>query len=277
MAPSIERPHGRTKYLEEQCHCGICTDANTAYQRNRRRQQAYGRPASVDAEPVRQHLRALSAAGLGWRRAADLAGVNHSVVSCVLYGQNGNPPTKRIRTAFAKQLLAVEAGPDTLADVASMDITRSRRQLQALVATGRTQQELAIRLGMSPFNFGRLLFKQQNITLAKQRDIDALYDELWEKPPSDTSSARRARRYARQHEFAPPQAWDDDTISNPEAKPEGVAYSLSRGRGRPRKLPADDELLWLLRLESPISVARRFGVTEEAVEQARGRAEKRSA
>lgn len=277
MASAIERPHGRAKYIEERCRCRICRNANTAYQRNRRRQQAYGRPASVDAEPVRRHLRALSEAKIGWRRAAELAGVSPSAVSYILWGQPGHPPAKRIRRATAEKILAVEADSAVIADAALVDITRSRRQLQALIATGRTQQELALRLGMAPENFAAMLHHRQNVTAARQRKIDELYDELWDKPPADSPSARRARRYAQQHAFAPPMAWDDDALSDPDAEPEGVAYAAARARGRARQLPPDDELLELLTTNSPAAVARRFGVTPAAVERARYRAKRRAA
>ncbi len=55
----------------------------TAWDRHKRRMVAYGRwrPPYVDAGPARQRLQELQAAGIGWRRAAELAGLDKSIVS----------------------------------------------------------------------------------------------------------------------------------------------------------------------------------------------------
>lgn len=263
-----ERPHGRAKYVMEGCRCDVCRAANAEYQRHRSRQRAYGRPLSVDAEPVRQHLLALRNTGIGRRRAAELAGVSHSAVSHILYGQTGYPPAKRIRPETAAKILAIDpADIRRFTDKTRVDITGSRRRLQALVASGRTQRELAVRLGITPANFWIFMHRQTGITVAKQRQISELYDELWNRPPADGSSARHARAYAKRHGWAPPLAWDDDTIDDPTAEPAGVE-EVRRKPGGQSKLPPSDELRWLLSQQSLRSVAQRYGVRPDTIEQA---------
>lgn len=217
-----ERPHGRAKYVMEHCPCDVCREANNAYQRNRKRQRGYGRAAYVDAEPARAHLRALGAAGIGWRRAAELAGLSSSVVSKLLYGRTGCAPSKRIRAATAEKILAVEVSADALADKAVVDATGTRRRLRALVAIGWTQSQLAELLGLTPNNFGPLVHGRSSVTAARRRAVVQLYDELWDKPPADDALARKSRRYAQRQGWVPPLAWDDDEIDNPAARPAGV-------------------------------------------------------
>ncbi|WP_051124631.1 hypothetical protein [Amycolatopsis benzoatilytica] len=217
-----ERPHGRAKYVREHCPCDVCREANNAYQRDRKRQRGYGRAAYVDAEPACAHLRALGDAGIGWRRAAELAGLSTSVVSKLLYGQTSRAPSKRVRAATAEKILAVEINAEGMAAHAIVDATGTRRRLCALVAIGWTQTQLAELLGLTPNNFWPLIHGQPNITAARRRAVVQLYDDLWDKPPADDALARKSRRYAQRHGWVPPLAWDDDKIDNPAARPAGV-------------------------------------------------------
>jgi hypothetical protein len=269
------RPHGRAKYVVEKCRCHTCRTDARAYERNRRRQRAYGRQAYVDAEPVREHVRQLQAAGLGWKRIAALAGLDHSVVWKLIYGDRSrfDGPSKRIRPATAEKILAVRATLDNLGDTVPVDATGTRRRLEALVAIGWSKSKLADRLGMLPSNFGGVMQRGQ-LHAATVRAVRKLYDELWNvRPPEETHrdkiSASRARRYAREHGFAPPLAWDDDQIDDPDARPDGVEPRRARG-----SLPPADELRFLLNAgESRAAIAARFGVREDTVERALKRAD----
>ena len=88
--------------------------------------------------------------------------------------------------------------------------------------------------------------------------ISAVYDELWATPGPDKGVASKARTLG----HAPPLAWDDDTIDDPAARPEGVATS------RGRKLPPTEELLFLIEAgETLASLAQRFRVKPESIER----------
>ena len=75
------RPHGtHVKYVVEHCHCDECRAANRAYERKRTREnleRRYGArpPIYIDATDARDHLFALSAAGIGPLQVERLAGV----------------------------------------------------------------------------------------------------------------------------------------------------------------------------------------------------------
>ncbi len=268
------RPHGRAKYVVEKCRCDVCRADANAYNRNRVRQRAYGRPAYVDAEPARQHIARLQEFGIGWKRVAMLAGMDHSTLWKLLYGdrQRFGRPSKRIRPETERKILAVEAKPENLAGGTPIPAFGAQRRLQALVAIGWSQSKLAERLGISPANF---TFTMRNgmLRASTVRAIRRLYEELWNTLPPDQShrdkiSVSRARNYAKAHKWVPPMAWDDDTIDDPAAVPEGGDTTAERRRG---KLPEADEIRFLLLSESKHAVAARFGVKVATIDQALAR------
>lgn len=214
----------------DRCRCTPCMQACRRYERQRRRLMAYGQwQPYVDAEPVRQHVEKLRAFGLSWMRVAELSGVPRGSVSKLVYGDGprGMAPSKRMRPKNVAAILALEPNEDILPDGALVDGTGTRRRLTALVAVGWSQSRLAERLGMDSTNLNRLLLKVEGpVRCSTARATRALYDELWnQQPPQDQHrqkiSANRARNYARDRGWAPPMAWDDDTIDDPRARPAG--------------------------------------------------------
>lgn len=213
------------------CKCKPCRTTSNRYMARRTRLMAYGQwHPFVDAQPVRDHLRALGAAGLGWMRASRLAGVSTGTVSRLLYGNTtrGTGPTKRVRPATAAALLAIRADIDTLADGAQIDAAGTHRRLQALIALGWTQAKLAKRLGMEKTQLSALLRDRRYVMVRTARQVRALYNELWDQAPPETTSrervaANRARQYAADRGWVLPQMWDDDVIDDPAAGPEVAA------------------------------------------------------
>jgi hypothetical protein len=227
-APS--RPHGNAKYHLENCRCPVCCKAASDYDNNRRRAIAYGRwQPFVDAEPVRQHVRALGEFGIGSIRAAKLAGVSTGGVSKLLYGDNlrGLAPTKRVRPETALKLLAVEPVLDNLGQRTVVDGTGTRRRLQALVYAGWTQSELARRMQMNRSNFARTI-DSGLVEVATLKTVRALYDQLWRTDPVEAGvpahRATAARQIATSRGWAPIGAWDDDRIDDPAAYPDWTGH-----------------------------------------------------
>lgn len=275
-----DRPHGTyAKYTAEHCRCDECREANRAYNERRNRQILYGQwQPFVDAEPVRDHVRYLQAAGMGWRRIAAAAGVTSSVVNKLLYGcpSRGAAPSKRLRAATAEAILAVQPSLDALGAHTHVDGAGTRRRLQALVACGWSVAALGRRLGVTPQNMTRLMVAERVYATTARRVI-TVYDGLWNAPPprrtsGEKGSVSRALKLARQREWPPPMAWDDESIDDPAAVPDGTELEP----GHPsRALPPDDELLWLLEQgETSASIALRFRVKERSVYTAVWRARK---
>ena len=258
------------------CRCGPCARANRAAENERTRLIAYGRwEPYVDAGPTREHLRALGEAGIGWRRAATLAGVSTGSVSKILYGgPGGRPPAQRVRPETEAAILAVYPAPALLAGRAPVDATGTRRRMQALVACGWSQARLAARLGVLPSNFGDVMYRRPTVTAATARAAERIYDELWDKAPPESAhrekiAASRARRYAAARGWAPPLAWDN--IDDPQALP-AEGWQREPGAGRPRGagLAAEARELEELGLTRE-EVARRLGVVPASLARAMAR------
>lgn len=228
------REHGtRTRYVNGPdandqpgpCRCDACRTANRVFaagcrQRVLHQQWGVAQPALIDAQPARDHVRQLTATGLGWKRVAELAGVNDSTLGNLLYGRAGRGPARRIRRDTAARLLAVTAVP--VADGAYVNAAGTQRRLQALVTLGWSQSELARQLGMFPTNF-TIMLSRDLVTARRARAARALYEELWDQLPApqtrtQRSGVTRARRHAAAQGWLPPAAWDDDLIDLPDAE-----------------------------------------------------------
>jgi hypothetical protein len=240
---------GENDVQGQPCRCDDCKAANRAAENQRNRQILYGRwQPYTDAEPVREHLRALSECGLGGKRVIALTGISSGVISKLLYGGPGDrPPTRRVRPETAERILAVQPSPETLGGRALVDATATRRRVQALVAVGYPLSAVAARLGKTVQNFSPALDGPQ-VTAATARAVYALYDELWDVPPDESAhrakiSASRARNMARAKSWPPPMAWDDETIGDPAA---GPAEGWQR-KGRLRPAEVAEEARELLR------------------------------
>lgn len=262
----------RAKYVHEKCRCAPCRRACSDYEQWRTRQLAYGRTAYVDAEPIREHLRALAAAGMGWKTAADRAELSRSTVNKLLYGcrARGMGPSKRVRRRTAAAVLGVTATLDDLADNARVPALGSRRRLQALVAVGWSQPRLASRMGMTTQNFNKLIHHADGVAARTARRVMEMYAELWDQPPAEhdqysRASASRARNHARRRGWPPPQAWDDQLIDDAAALPDcGDAGRNVLELAEVEHLAASGAHIG--------EIARRLGVTPAAIEQARYRA-----
>ncbi|MCV7084113.1 hypothetical protein H7H37_26460 [Mycolicibacterium insubricum] len=201
---------------------GMC---HPHYEQYRKRRHAYGSWESryTDAAPVRAHIDALLAAGVGRRRIAELAGIRRSVVQQVLNGRGdrGTGPSNRMLKTNADKILAVTI-PElaekhtVLAAGALVPAVGTARRLQALVAFGYPQSWLATRLGATPTNATRWFHNTDSqILAATARAVAVLFAELQLTPGPSARARHRGARLG----WAPPMAWDEDTIDDPDATP----------------------------------------------------------
>lgn len=220
--------HGtRTAYVLDRCKCRPCLDANRREENTRRRAQLYGRydVGRVDAQPVREHIRELMAAGIGVKRIAKVSGVAVSTIGKVLYGDRSRnmPPRARVARHVHERIMAVQPGIPAMAAGASVDATGAHRRAQALIAIGWSMSRVGSMVGMESGNFWRFM-KAPKCTVTTHLAMARVYDMCWNDPQNGTdwhskAAATRARNYAKDHGWAPPLAWDDDEIDNPAAVP----------------------------------------------------------
>jgi transcriptional regulator with XRE-family HTH domain len=194
---------------------------NSCYQTYRNKQVAYGRwqTVMVDAGPVRAHLLALRAAGIGNRRIGELSGVSRSALQKMSRNRPGTdqPLRSNVWRSTANRILAIPLEVDNRGYGVRIDSTGSLRRLRALQAIGWTQTEIAHRIGWTLQNLNRYFISDPaRINRGTAVTIAKVFNELQLIPgPSE-----RSRRHARKHGWAPPLAWDEDTIDDPAAKPD---------------------------------------------------------
>lgn len=192
----------------------------------------------VDAQPVREHVQAIRAAGMSLADLAAATGVGRGGLDHLLWGKpcDGLPPAARIRTETADALLNYWPRLDdyTAAD-AHVDATGTRRRLRALAATGWTWHAIAERAGIPQSTVERAS-RRAMVTAATARAIRDLYDTVG-GPPAERHGitpwiAARTRRRATAAGWPPPAAWDDDHIDDPAAQADGDATT---GPSRPKR------------------------------------------
>jgi transcriptional regulator with XRE-family HTH domain len=219
----LTRDHGYARYKLDGCRCNVCGYANAVYYDRRVLAMRRGQwQPFVNAEPVREHIRALRSCGLGLRTIAQAAGVDRKRLQAVTNGRpdRGTPPQEKVRPELAAAILAVEPTLNLLPDKTVIDGAGVRRRLQALVRVGWSQAKLAERIGWTPSNFTTLL-SGRPVTAGSVRLVRGLYDDLWNQAPPEDShhdkiAANRARNHATAQGWLPPQAWDDDLIDVPD-------------------------------------------------------------
>ncbi len=166
----------------------------------------------VDPAPVCAHLKALSSAGIGYRRVASLAGVSTRTLWRILY--QGSRPTQ----ATAAMLLAVHAGAGPAEKWAPA--IGSTRRLQALRALGWSVDYLSARLDMTTTAVSQLALERRTNTFRSTAvKVNALYADLSMTFPPMSPAEERNRGFARRRGWFPPLAWDDETLDDPAALP----------------------------------------------------------
>ncbi len=164
-----ERPHGtRLRYVSG-CRCVPCRAANSRYESSRLRRRARGEwNGYVSAAAARDHLLALSAKGMGYKRVAALAKVSCSVVAKVRFRTR-----LQIRAVTERRILAVTFVPSR-ATLVSAGPTWTL--LNKLIAEGYPAVRLARWLGM-PKSTG-LQIGRRRVTHRTAVKVRALYRRL---------------------------------------------------------------------------------------------------
>jgi hypothetical protein len=258
------------------CRCRACRAGNAARAESRRRAIAYGRYQPWgDIQAVRDHIGVLRASGISLTKLAELAELTVRCVHRLDHPCNGRPQTIRVTAETARQILAVRPSLDQLDDWVVVDASGSRRRLQALVAIGHCQSALGHRLGLPPTLMTHVM-SQPRMIARKARAVRALYDELWNVPPDESTPAARAGvkkalRMAEARGWAPPMAWDDDTIDDPAAGPAGGWQRRSGKLIRAVELAEDAAFVREhggYRNATSEQVAMRLGVKRDALDKA---------
>lgn len=207
------------------CRCGQCRHLRKMErQRNRSRMRAYGRDYTVPRvplAPVRSHVVQLMQHG-GLERIADAAQVSRSAVLDIYFGYRGaakkaRPAPTTVRASTAQRIMSI--APDDI-DAAFVSATGTRRRLQALVAVGYSESELARALGVLVTNLSPLMLgSRPRVTVSTYRAVCDLFAANWANPVR-SAAGDRARALAKRNGWSGPLAWDD--IDDPTETPNVV-------------------------------------------------------
>lgn len=236
-----------TKCGHPQYARGLCRNH---YNKTLRRHTAYGTWTSTltPAAPIAAHIHALRAAGLSNSTIAERTGLSTATIQ-------RSTKQKSCHQATADAILAIHIPTDIVREAAGgrmIDATGTQRRIQALVATGYTYRALGEHLGIRHSSVWRILEETQ-VQAKTARNVLDVYNRLSMTPGGSQRAISRATRRG----WAPPLAWDDDTIDNPDATPD-TGTTTRRGDS-----DIDERLDELERLvsygERPIDAMRRVG------------------
>lgn len=179
---------------------------NVAYRRDR----DAGRRRYVDAAPTRERLQALVDASVPVRTVARVAGLSATTISTILDGTQA-----RVQRATAQRVRHLSVA-GVYASVSTGHVPRvgATRRVQALLALGWAHRDLGA-AGIS--NSAQIVGAPGDlITVGRWRQVRDVYDAL-----SMTSGpSPETRGWAAKLGYAPPLAWDEDTIDDPHAAPD---------------------------------------------------------
>jgi len=200
----VQHVHGDRNGYRCGCRCDPCARAKRGYDKARQRSMG-GRITTLPVEPVRAHILDLIAAGMTRNQITRAVGMSLHSIEYIL--------TRDVRVY-----------PETSARIMRLGLGVTpvgvRRRLQALSVIGWTQRELGARLGVSGSCLSQTTATERTfIKPASATAIVRLYNELWAGCPTPN---RRVIRDARRKGWAPPLAWDDDTIDDARVKPRGL-------------------------------------------------------
>lgn len=210
--------------------------------------------AAAALAALRRHIEALLAAGVTQSQIALEAGVNLKTIGWILSGraEAGVPPGYRIGRVHVARIRAI-AVPVVLhagvADSGSVAAVGTVRRLRALVAAGYPVEELAARLSVTQEWVAEVIGeRRQEVLAGLARTVAELFDSLQMIPGPSAS----AREFASARGWAPPLAWDEDSLDEESA----AANTGSRKRAGFVEIYSEMRMLGF----SDVRIAERLGV-----------------
>lgn len=207
-----------------------CREAARAYRRRTYRQKGYGTwHPLVDAEPARQHLLQLNAAGFSYQVIAEHLGRYVAAVTGIVYELTPGKRKRRIRPEFEAAILALS--PETMTP-GMLPATGSARRIRALNAIGWPTRVIAERMGTVPPRI-RAITGQQLVTRSTAQGIADCYEELHRLDPLQhgitPGTVLKLTRMAARKNWRDPLWWEDmGHIDDPQFDPTTAEQQLGR-------------------------------------------------
>ncbi|HEY1179351.1 MAG TPA: hypothetical protein VGF17_24615 [Phytomonospora sp.] len=230
-----------------------------AYAKKWRLDRQRGITRYVDPAPTIAHVEQLLAAGLSKRAIAEAAGVSAQVITELTRHQ-----PKHVTRTVAARILAVrvEHGHQRQAPRGFVPAIGARRRIRALQAIGHPAAAIAEAAGVTVNVVNNISVQAGDWITAANRDaIHRAYEQLWSTP----GPSAKVRGIAAKRGWAPPMAWDDDTIDHPDAQPDlGVDRRTGRGRNQEDLVEDVEDLLRFEPLATAEQLAVRLGYADRS-------------
>lgn len=215
------------------CMCEWCAHKRELQRKNNILREL-GRPRNVlphEYQQARRKLKLFYSKGMSTMMMAKAMNMSDSTVTQVLAGirLSRNVEVGTInRTTYDKIMaLEFEAPPQIPGSGSRVPLAGTRRRLQALCTVGYGYTWIADQWGSNKAAAARLANEKREtayVAWATAERVRELYEKYRDVKPEDAGvsgyCATRNRRMAAQRGYAPPTAWDDDTIDDPGAIPE---------------------------------------------------------
>ena len=197
------------------CPCRPCRKAENAYDKRRRFLNATGRELTLPVEPVAQHLDSLFAAGAGWIQLAAACRMSTSNVSKIRRRQQVT-----VSRSVAQRILAVKPGM-ALPPRRLVPAIGSVRRVHALMALGHPMKNITAAAGLDHTLVSDLINDRvATVTASTAAGIRTAYSALSAQSGVNVRALLRAER----NQWAPPAAWDEGALDNPDAHPDWTGH-----------------------------------------------------
>jgi hypothetical protein len=150
--------------------------------------------------------------GVSIRSIGEASGVSASTISLIDRGAVNLVGVQIEKAILAVRVEHIFERPNPRG---SVPIIGARRRIQALMAIGWRHQDLTPMLGFRSAN----IVHQEGRWVSRQKHdaVKDLYDRIWnQRGPAGAQSMTRIAKAG----YAPPLAWDDDSIDDPNATPD---------------------------------------------------------
>src|SRR5574343_710808 len=179
---------------------------------------------AVPVETVAAHIDALCAAGCRVKWIAGQARVSVSVVSSI----RSRRRSQFVPGQVASGILSVRLVAQAAILAGHVDGTGTASRMRALACLGYSVREQARLLDGSPRTVQAWIRAETPTVDARTAErVPRLYDRLSMTPAPTSGRATFVRNWAASQGWVPPLAWDDDTIDDPSAAPQGVAEPVA--------------------------------------------------
>jgi hypothetical protein len=216
------RANGSPGYREP-CYCDPCTEEKRKCRKRSKVNRQLGRSTFVDAGPAREHLKTLHKT-MGWLSLAAATKVDDKSLFLLHSGRR----TKITRAVHAR-IMAVQP-PEAADPGLYIDVTKSMRQIRALMAIGHSGRVIAEAASSTQARIHLIAAGNQPTLRHGLADrIDAAYQQLAPHPAPVTHFSNRVRNCAAAKGWKDPLWWEDmGRISDPTFDPQAAEQAGRR-------------------------------------------------